>query len=151
MTEDLKKMFEESLKNAKESMASGRMTMIDDFLNSMKLAMISREIGETIKDHVIDASKFFVEKNNLPKEEFLNYVIYGAVSSTIRILWDLDNENDDENDCECEHCHSPKEPSNDNGSAKEEFESSDSDSDLDADAALAAINALKTILSNSRG
>ena len=145
MTEDLKKMFEESLKNAKENMAS----MTDDFLNSMKLAMISREIGETIKDHIIDASKFFVEKNNLPKEELLNYVIYGAVSSTIRILWDLGNENDDENDCECDCCHCPKEPSSDNGSAKEEFESSDSD--LDEDAALIAINALKAILSNNRG
>lgn len=149
MTEDLKKMLEESLKIAKENVANGCITMTDDFLNSMKLARISREIGETIKDHVINASKFFVEKNNLPKEELLNYVIYGAVSSTIRILWDLDNENDDENDCECDCCHCPKEPSSDNGSAKEEFESSDSD--LDEDAALIAINALKAILSNNRG
>lgn len=149
MTEDLKKILEESLKNAKESMASGRMTMTDDFLNSMKLAMISREIGNAIKEHVIVATKFFVEKNNLPKEELLNYVIYGAVASTIRILWDSDNENDDENDCECDCCHCPKEPSSDNGSAKEEFESSDSD--LDEDAALIAINALKAVLSNNRG
>ena len=146
MTEDLKKMFEESLKNAKKEMAGG---MTSDFLDSIKLAVVSREIGETIKDHVIKAAKFFVEKNNLPKEDFFDYVIYGAVSSTVRILWDLDNENDDENDCECDCCHCPKEPSSDNGSAKEEFESSDSD--LDEDAALIAINALKAILSNNRG
>ena len=149
MTEDLKKILEESLKNAKESMANGRMTMTNDFLDSMRLAMISQEIGNAIKEHVIEASKFFIEKNNLPKEEFLNYVIYGAVSSTVRILWDVDDESDNENDCECDCCHCPKEPSSDNGSAKEEFESSDSD--LDADAALAAINALKSILINNRG
>ena len=150
MTEDLKKMFEESLKKAKKEMTSG---MTSDFLDSIKLAMVSQKISKTIKDDVIEASKFFIEKNNLPKEEFLNYVIYGAVSSTIRILWDVDdesdNENDNENDCECDCCHCPKEPSSDNGSAKEEFESSDSD--LDADAALAAINALKSILINNRG
>ena len=146
MTEDLKKMFEESLKNAKKEMAGG---MTSDFLDSIKLAVVSREIGEIIKDHVIKAAKFFVEKNNLPKEDFFDYVIYGAVSSTVRILWDLDNENDDENDCECDCRHCPKEPSSDNGSAKEEFESSDSD--LDEGAALIAINALKAILSNNRG
>lgn len=146
MPEELKKMFEESLKKAKKEMTSG---MTSDFLDSIKLAMVSQKISKTIKDDVIEASKFFIEKNNLPKEEFLNYVIYGAVSSTVRILWDVDDESDNENDCECDCCHCPKEPSSDNGSAKEEFESSDSD--LDENAALIAINALKAILSNNRG
>ena len=139
MTEDLKKMLEESLKNAKESMASGRMTMTDDFLNSMKLAMISQEIGNAIKEHVIVATKFFVEKNNLPKEEFFDYLIYGTVASTIRTLWDCE----DDDDCECESCccQPPKKPSSDNGSARAETES--------ADAAIAAINALKDLLSKN--
>lgn len=139
MTEDLKKMLEESLKNAKESMASGRMTMTDDFLDSMRLAMISQEIGNAIKEHVIVATKFFVEKNNLPKEEFFDYLIYGTVASTIRTLWDCE----DDDDCECESCccQPPKKPSSDNGSARAETES--------ADAAIAAINALKDLLSKN--
>ena len=138
MTEDLKKMLEESLKNAKESMASGRMTMTDDFLNSMKLAMISQEIGNAIKEHVIVATKFFVEKNNLPKEEFFDYLIYGTIASTIRTLWDCEDD-----DCECENCHCqpPKKPSSDNGSARVEADSED--------AAIAAINALKDLLSKN--
>ena len=146
MTEDLKKMLEESLKNAKESlknakesMASGRMTMTDDFLDSMRLAMISQEIGNAIKEHVIIATKFFVEKNNLPKEEFFDYLIYGTVASTIRTLWDCE----DDDDCECENCHCqpPKKPSSDNGSARAEADSED--------AAIAAINALKDLLSKN--
>ena len=139
MTEDLKKILEESLKNAKESMASGRMTMTNDFLDSMRLAMISQEIGNAIKEHVIVATKFFVEKNNLPKEEFFDYLIYGTVASTIRTLWDCE----DDDDCECESCccQPPKKPSSDNGSARAEKES--------ADAAIAAINALKDLLSKN--
>lgn len=139
MTEDLKKILEESLKNAKESMASGRMTMTDDFLNSMKLAMVSQEIGNAIKEHVIVATKFFVEKNNLPKEDFFDYLIYGTVASTIRTLWDCE----DDDDCECESCccQPPKKPSSDNGSARAEAGSED--------AAIAAINALKDLLSKN--
>ena len=138
MTEDLKKMLEESLKNAKESMASGRMTMTDDFLNSMKLAMVSQEIGNAIKEHVIVATKFFVEKNNLPKEGFFDYLIYGTVASTIRTLWECEDD-----DCECESCccQPPKKPSSDNGSARAEADSED--------AAIAAINALKDLLSKN--
>lgn len=140
MTEDLKKILEESLKNAKESMASGRMAPTSDFLDSIKLAMISQEIGNAIKEHVIVATKFFVEKNNLPKEEFFDYLIYGTIASTIRTLWDCE---DDDDDCECESCccQPPKKPSSDNGSARAEKES--------ADAAIAAINALKDLLSKN--
>lgn len=137
MTEDLKKILEESLKNAKESMASGRMTMTDDFLNSMKLAMVSQEIGNAIKEHVIVATKFFVEKNNLPKEDFFDYLIYGTVASTIRTLWDCE----DDDDCESCCCQPPKKPSSDNGSARAEADSED--------AAIAAINALKDLLSKN--
>lgn len=139
MTEDLKKILEESLKNAKESMASGRMTMTNDFLDSMRLAMISQEIGNAIKEHVIVATKFFVEKNNLPKEDFFDYLIYGTVASTIRTLWDCE----DDDDCECESCccQPPKKPSSDNGSARAEADSED--------AAIAAINALKDLLSKN--
>ena len=72
MTEDLKKILEESLKNAKKEMASGCMAATSDFLDSIKLAMVSQEIGNAIKEHVIVATKFFVEKNNLPKEEFFD-------------------------------------------------------------------------------
>lgn len=140
MTEDLKKILEESLKNAKESMASGRMAPTSDFLDSIKLAMISQEIGNAIKEHVIVATKFFVEKNNLPKEEFLDYLIYGTIASTIRTLWECE---DDDDDCECESCccQPPKKPSSDNGSARAEADS--------ADAAIAAINALKDLLSKN--
>lgn len=139
MTEDLKKILEESLKNAKESMASGRMTMTNDFLDSMRLAMVSQEIGNAIKEHVIVATKFFVEKNNLPKEDFFDYLIYGTVASTIRTLWDCE----DDDDCECESCccQPPKKPSSDNGSARAEADSED--------AAIAAINALKDLLSKN--
>lgn len=140
MTEDLKKILEESLKNAKESMASGRMTMTNDFLDSMRLAMISQEIGNAIKEHVIVATKFFVEKNNLPKEDFFDYLIYGTIASTIRTLWDCE---DDDDDCECESCccQPPKKPSSNNGSARAEADSED--------AAIAAINALKDLLSKN--
>ena len=140
MTEDLKKILEESLKNAKESMASGRMAPTSDFLDSIKLAMISQEIGNAIKEHVMVATKFFVEKNNLPKEEFFDYLIYGTIASTIRTLWDCE---DDDDDCECESCccQPPKKPSSDDGSARAEKES--------ADAAIAAINALKELLSKN--
>lgn len=118
------------------------------FKEEHKIAILSRELGDSIiSSGVIDSAKAFVEINGLPKEELLNYIIYGTIARTLRFI--IENNDDDENDCECDHCHSPKEPSNDNGSAKEEFESSDSD--LDADAALAAINALKAILSNNRG
>ena len=139
MTEDLKKILEESLKNAKESMASGRMAPTSDFLDSIKLAMVSQEIGNAIKEHVIIATKFFVEKNNLPKEDFFDYLIYGTVASTIRTLWDCE----DDDDCECESCccQPPKKPSSDNGSARAEADSDD--------AAIAAINALKDLLSKN--
>ena len=140
MTEDLKKILEESLKNAKKEMAGGCMAATSDFLDSIKLAMISQEIGNAIKEHVIVATKFFVEKNNLPKEEFFDYLIYGTIASTIRTIWDYE---DDDDDCECENCHCqpPKKPSSDNGSARAETES--------ADAAIAAINALKDLLSKN--
>ena len=140
MTEDLKKILEESLKNAKKEMASGCMAATSDFLDSVKLAMVSQEIGNAIKDHVIIATKFFVEKNNLPKEDFFDYFIYGTVASTIRTLWDCE---DDDDDCECESCccQPPKKPSSDNGSARAEADSED--------AAIAAINALKDLLSKN--
>lgn len=139
MTEDLKKILEESLKNAKKEMASGCMAATSDFLDSVKLAMVSQEIGNAIKEHVIVATKFFVEKNNLPKEEFFDYLIYGTVASTIRTLWECE----EDDDCECESCccQPPKKPSSDNGSARAEKES--------ADAAIAAINALKDLLSKN--
>lgn len=138
MTEDLKKILEESLKNAKKEMASGCMAATSDFLDSIKLAMVSQEIGNAIKEHVIVATKFFVEKNNLPKEEFFDYLIYGTVASTIRTLWEYEDD-----DCECESCccQPPKKPSSDNGSARAEKES--------ADDAIAAINALKDLLSKN--
>ena len=142
MTEDLKKILEESLKNAKKEMAGGCMAATSDFLDSVKLAMISQEIGNAIKEHVIVATKFFVEKNNLPKEEFFDYLIYGTIASTIRTIWDYEDDDDDD-DCECENCHCqpPKKPSSDNGSARAEADS--------ADAAIAAINALKDLLSKN--
>lgn len=137
MTEDLKKILEESLKNAKKEMASGCMAATSDFLDSIKLAMVSQEIGNAIKEHVIVATKFFVEKNNLPKEDFFDYLIYGTVASTIRTLWDCE----DDDDCESCCCQPPKKPSSDNGSARAEAGSED--------AAIAAINALKDLLSKN--
>ena len=136
-------------KELKDVMAKivSRLEDHEHFKEEHKIAILSRELGDSISSGVIASAKAFIEINGLPKEELLNYIIYGAIANTLRFI--IENNDDDENDCECDHCHSPKEPSNDNGSAKEEFESSDSD--LDADAALAAINALKTILSNSRG
>lgn len=86
MTEDLKKILEESLKNAKKEMASGCMAATSDFLDSIKLAMISQEIGNAIKEHVIVATKFFVEKNNLPKEDFLIILFMALLQAPLELF-----------------------------------------------------------------
>ena len=112
----------------------------EHFKEEHKIAILSKELGDSMKSGVIAAAKTFVEINGLPNEEFLDYVIYGAVARTLRFIFE---NNDDDDDCECEgcHCQPPKKPSSDNGSARAEKES--------ADAAIAAINALKDLLSKN--
>lgn len=115
----------------------------EHFKEEHKIAILSKELGDSMKSGVIAAAKTFVEINGLPNEEFLDYVIYGAVASTLRFIFENNDDDDDDDDCECEgcHCQPPKKPSSDNGSARAEKES--------ADAAIAAINALKDLLSKN--
>lgn len=109
------------------------------FKKDREIAMLSKELGDSMKTMVIAAAKSFVEINDLPKEELFDYIIYGTIANTLRFVL----ENNDDDDCECEscHCQPPKKPSSDNGSARAEADS--------ADASLAAINALKDLLSKN--
>lgn len=105
------------------------------FKEDREIAMLSKELGDSMKSTVIVAAKSFIEANDLPKEEFFNYLIYGTIANTLRFV--LENNDDDcDRECDCNHC--PKESPSNDGSAKEEIDSE------------AAINALKALLNNKR-
>ena len=115
--------------------------MVDHSKEAQKIAELSKELGDEMKPAIVAAAKTFVEMNGLPKEQFLDYVIYGAIANTLRFVLEDD---DDEDDCECDccRCQQPKNSPSGDSSAKPE---------IDPDAASAAINALKAILGNKRG
>lgn len=116
MPEDLQRVFCDAIEHHEEM---------------EKIAALSKDFGDSIKNAVIVAAKEFVKINNLPDEQFLDYVIYGAVANTLKFV--LDDE--DEDNCECDECKC------DNCIPHNQPESSEKDALLDA------INALKDILS----
>jgi hypothetical protein len=108
-----------------------------------KIAALSKELGDDMKSAIVAASKAFAKANGLSEEQFLDYVIYGAIANTLKfVLNDEDDDEDDDDECDCCHCQPPKNSPSSDDSANPEF---------DPDAAFAAINALKTILGNKRG
>lgn len=107
-----------------------------------KVAMLSKELGDDMKPAIVAAAKSFVTVNGLPEEQFLDYVIYGAIANTLKFVLDGEDDDEDDDECDCCHCQQPKNPPSNDGSAK---------ADAEADATNAAINALKAILSNKRG
>ena len=106
------------------------------FKEEREIAMLSKELGDSMKPMVIVAAKSFVEANDLPKEEFFDYLIYGTIANTLRFVLENDDDDDCDRECDCNHC--PKESPSNDSSAKEEIDSED------------AINALKALLSNKR-
>lgn len=112
-----------------------------------KIAALSKELGDDMKPAIVAAAKSFVAVNGLPEEQFLDYVIYGAIANTLKFVLD-DEDDDDDDECDCCRCQQPKNPPSDNGSAKAEAEA---EAEADPDAVFAAINALKAILNNKRG
>jgi len=115
--------------------------LVDHSKEAQKIAELTKELGDEMKPAIVAAAKTFVEVNGLPKEQFLDYVIYGAIANTLRFVLEDD---DDEDDCECDccRCQQPKNSPSGDSSAK---------SEVDPDAASVAINALKAILGNKRG
>lgn len=105
---------------------------------TLKVAALSKELGDDMKPMVVAAAKAFVEANHLPEEQFLDYVIYGAIANTLKFVLD-DEDEDDDDECDCCRCQPPKNSPSGDGSAKSEF---------DPDAAVAA---LKTLLNHKRG
>jgi hypothetical protein len=103
-----------------------------------KIAALSKELGDDMKPAIVAAAKAFVETQGLPEEQFLDYVIYGAIANTLHFVLD-DDDDDDDDECDCCHCQPSKNPPSNDGSAKPEFDPE------------AAIAALKTILGNKRG
>ena len=64
-------------------------------------AALVRAIAEHIQDDVVEKAALYVKKENLPKEEMIDFVILGAVSETVRAMEALmsdDNDSDDEDD-----------------------------------------------------
>ena len=109
------------------------------FKEEREIAMLSKELGDSMKSMVIVAAKSFVEANDLPKEEFFDYLIYGTIANTLKfVLENNDDDDDDDCECECDCNHCPKESPSNDGSAKEEIDSE------------AAISALKALLNNKR-
>lgn len=105
---------------------------------NLKIAALSKELGDDMKPAIVAAAKAFVETQGLPKEQFLDYVIYGAIANTLKFVLD-DEDDDDDDECDCCHCQPSKNPPSNGGSAKPEFDPE------------AAIAALKAILGNKRG
>jgi hypothetical protein len=114
MPEDLQRVFRDAIEH-REKME--------------EIASLSKELGDSIKNAVIVTAREFVKINNLPDEQFLDYVIYGAVANTLKFINDID---EDDDGCECDECKC---------NHHEQPESSEKDALLDA------INALKDILS----
>lgn len=63
-------------------------------------AALVRAIAEHIQDDVIEKAALYVKKENLPKEEMIDFVILGAVSETVRAMEALMSDDDDDSDDE---------------------------------------------------
>lgn len=85
------------------------MNAIGGFANIAKRAMLTKEITDHIKDDVVEKAAMFCKAKGLPKEEMLDFVIYGAVATTMQIMEDLMSDDDDEEDedCDCDACSKP--------------------------------------------
>jgi hypothetical protein len=65
-------------------------------------AALVRAIAEHIQDDVIEKAALYVKKENLPKEEMIDFVILGAVSETVRAMEALMSDDDDDDDDDSE-------------------------------------------------
>ena len=65
-------------------------------------AELVRAIAEHIQDDVVEKAALYVKKENLPKEEMIDFVILGAVSETVRAMEALMSDDDDDSDDEDE-------------------------------------------------
>ena len=84
------------------------MNAIGGFANIAKRAMLTKEITDHIKDDVVEKAAMFCKAKGLPKEEMLDFVIYGAVATTMQIMEDLMSDDDDEDEgCDCDACSKP--------------------------------------------
>ena len=61
-------------------------------------AALVRAIAEHIQDDVVEKAALYVKKENLPKEEMIDFVILGAVSETVRAMEALMSDDDDDSD-----------------------------------------------------
>ena len=61
-------------------------------------AALVRAIAEHIQDDVVEKAALYVKKENLPKEEMIDFVILGAVSETVRAMEALMSDDDDDDD-----------------------------------------------------
>ena len=61
-------------------------------------AALVRAIAEHIHDDVVEKAALYVKKENLPKEEMIDFVILGAVSETVRAMEALMSDDDDSDD-----------------------------------------------------
>lgn len=94
------------------------MNAIGGFAHVAKRAMLTKEITDHIKDDVIEKAALFCKAKGLPKEEMLDFVIYGAVATTMQIMEDLMSDDDDEDEgCDCDACSCSKPTPNPNPSA----------------------------------
>ena len=95
------------------------MNAIGGFAHIAKRAMLTKEITDHIKDDVIEKAAMFCKAKGLPKEEMLDFVIYGAVATTMQIMEDLMSDDDDDEDegCDCDACSKPTPNPNPNPSA----------------------------------
>ena len=65
-------------------------------------AALVRAIAEHIQDDVVEKAALYVKKENLPKEEMIDFVILGAVSETVRAMEALMSDDDDDDDDDSE-------------------------------------------------
>lgn len=63
-------------------------------------AALVKAIAEHIQDDVVEKAAMYVKKENLPKEEMIDFVILGAVSETVRAMEALMSDDDDDSDDE---------------------------------------------------
>ena len=83
------------------------MNAIGGFTSIAKRARLVKEITNHIKDDIIEKAAMFCKEKGLPKEEMIDYVIYGAVATTMHIIEDSTSDDDDD-DCNCDACSCSK-------------------------------------------
>lgn len=117
MPEELKNLLEGLAKAAAEGRAHvGKAEdlplgllehLLQQHSETMQMAQMAQELGDSMKEAVTAAAHDFVDSNNLPKTAFLDYVIYGAIANTLRFIAEYD-EYDDDDECDCCHCQAPQ-------------------------------------------